>query len=118
MEKQLLDETDRKDSNKSPKIKKLKELIRKNFINSEMEAQLKYLREDIKNGGTDMGTVIVINRSTLTDSAAVSRVGLYLAGKKELAEVDGIHIRQIKVSGYGEKRKYLVTEECSREERL
>lgn len=57
-----------------------------------------------------MGTVIVVNRSTLTDAAAVSRVGLYLADHKELAEVDGIHIKQIKASGYGEKRKYLVTE--------
>ncbi len=59
-----------------------------------------------------MGTVIVINRSTLTDSAAVARVGLYLADKKELAEVDGIHIKRIKASGYGEIRKFLVTDEC------
>ena len=57
-----------------------------------------------------MGTVIVVNRSTLTDAAAVSRVGLYLADRKELAEVDGIHIKRIKTSGYGEKRKFLVTE--------
>lgn len=58
-----------------------------------------------------MGTVIIVNRSTLTDSAAVARVGLYLADRKELAEVDGIHIRQTAVSGYGERRKFLVTEE-------
>lgn len=58
-----------------------------------------------------MGTVIIINRSTLTDSAAVARVGLYLADQKELAEVDGIHIRQTAASGYGERRKFLVTEE-------
>lgn len=57
-----------------------------------------------------MGTVIIVNRSTLTDAAAVSRVGLYLADQKELAEVDGIHIKRIKTSGYGEKRKFLVTE--------
>ena len=57
-----------------------------------------------------MGTVIIVNRSTLTDAAAVSRVGLYLADEKELAEVDGIHIKRIKTSGYGEKRKFLVTE--------
>lgn len=57
-----------------------------------------------------MGTVIIINRSTLTDAAAVARVGLYLAGKKDLAEVDGIHIRQTAASGYGERRKFLVTE--------
>ncbi len=58
-----------------------------------------------------MGTVIVVNRSTLTDAAAVARVGLYLADKKDLAEVDGIHIRQTAASGYGERRKFLVTEE-------
>ena len=38
-----------------------------------------------------MGTVIIVKRSTLTDAAAVARVGLYLADKKDLAEVDGIH---------------------------
>lgn len=59
-----------------------------------------------------MGTIIVINRSTLTDSAAVARVGLYLADKKDLAGVDGIRIRQLKQTGYGEKRKFLVTDEC------
>ena len=59
-----------------------------------------------------MGTGIVINRSTLTDSAAVARVGLYLADKKELAEVDGIRIQRLKLTGYGEKRKFLVTEGC------
>lgn len=59
-----------------------------------------------------MGTVIVVNRSTLTDSAAVARVGLYLADKKDLAEVDGIRIHQLKQTGYGEKRKFLVTDEC------
>lgn len=58
-----------------------------------------------------MGTVIVVNRSTLTDAAAVARVGLYLADQKDLAEVDGIHIRQTAASGYGERRKFLVTEE-------
>lgn len=57
-----------------------------------------------------MGTVIIVNRSTLTDSAAVARVGLYLADKKDLAEVDGIHIRQTAASGYGERRKFLVTD--------
>lgn len=61
-----------------------------------------------------MGTVIVVNRSTLTDAVAVARVGLYLADKKELAEVDGIHIKRIKTSGYGERRKFLVTNECGR----
>lgn len=59
-----------------------------------------------------MGTFVIINRSSLTDSAAVSRVGLYLADKKELAEVDGIHIKQVAVSGYGVRRKFLVTDEC------
>ncbi len=59
-----------------------------------------------------MGTIIVINRSTLTDSAAVARVGLYLADKKDLAGVDGIRIHQLKQTGYGEKRKFLVTDEC------
>ncbi len=64
-----------------------------------------------------MGTVIVINRSTLTDSAAVARVGLYLADKKELAEVDGIRIQRLKLTGYGEKRKFLVTDECRKNEK-
>lgn len=59
-----------------------------------------------------VGTVIVINRSTLTDSAAVARVGLYLSDQKELAEVDGIKIQRLKLAGYGEKRKFLVTDEC------
>lgn len=59
-----------------------------------------------------MGTVVIINRSTLTDSAAVARVGLYLADKKDLAGVDGIRIRQLKQTGYGEKRKFLVMDEC------
>lgn len=59
-----------------------------------------------------MGTVVIINRSSLTDSAAVARVGLYLADKKDLAGVDGIHIRQTAASGYGERRKFLVTDEC------
>lgn len=61
-----------------------------------------------------MGTVIIVNRSTLTDAAAVSRVGLYLTDEKDLAEVDGIHIKQTAASGYGEKRKFLVTDECGR----
>lgn len=59
-----------------------------------------------------MGTVVIINRSSLTDSAAVARVGLYLADKKDLAGVDGIRIRQLKQTGYGEKRKFLVMDEC------
>lgn len=59
-----------------------------------------------------MGTVIVVNRSTLTDSAAVARVGLYLADKKDLAGVDGIHIKQVAVSGYGARKEFLVTDEC------
>ena len=59
-----------------------------------------------------MGTVIIVNRPSLTDSAAVARVGLYLADKKDLAGVDGIRIHQLKQTGYGEKRKFLVTDEC------
>ncbi len=64
-----------------------------------------------------MGTVIVVNRSTLTDSAAVARVGLYLADRKDLAGVDGIRIRQLKQTGYGERRKFLVTDECRENEK-
>lgn len=58
-----------------------------------------------------MGTITIINRSTLTDGAAVMRVGLYLQGKRDVAEVDGIHIKQTWASSYGEKRRFLVTEE-------
>ncbi len=42
MKEQLVEETETSD--KSFKTEKLKELIRKNFINNEIEVQLKYLR--------------------------------------------------------------------------
>lgn len=58
-----------------------------------------------------MGTIKIVNRSTLTDGAAVERVALYLQGKRDIAEVDGIRVKQTGASAYGETRRFLVTED-------
>jgi len=57
-----------------------------------------------------MGTVTIINRSTLTDGAAVARIGLYMQGKREAAQTGGIYISQVSIAGYGDKQKFFVTE--------
>lgn len=57
-----------------------------------------------------MGTVTIINRSTLIDGAAVARIGLYMQGKRDIAETGGIYISQMSIAGYGDKQKFLVTE--------
>lgn len=55
-----------------------------------------------------MGTITIVNTSTLTDGAAAMQVGAYMQGNKALAEKSGIHIEKIGTSVY-ERVKFRVT---------
>lgn len=58
-----------------------------------------------------MGAIEIVNKSTLTDEAAVERVALCLQGKRDIAEADGIRVKQIVASADRETRWFLVTED-------